>query len=131
MNPVKLAGWRKAAIAAAIASAAVILINFLLVYFFGSTLRLCAGYFFGNTLQSSLSVLLFAEGIIILALGFVWVSGAMESKFDGSNIMINPYRRREQWKQRPDELEQQNTAGKAMLLTGAPVLLIALILVFN
>ncbi len=122
MNPLRWAGWKKAVIDATVASAAIFLVNLAVAYFFGSEIWLYAGYFFGTSIQTTLSTLLFAEDIIILVLGFVWVSGAMESLFDGSNITINPYRRHEQWKQRPDELDQQNTAGKAMLLTGAQFL---------
>ncbi len=130
MNPLKSAIWKKTAIEAGIASAAVILTNLLAAYFFGSAMWQFAGYFFGNNMQTTLGNLLFVEGIIFLALGFVWLSGSVEARFDGSNILTNPYRRREQWKQRSDELDQQNSASKAILLTGVPVLMVGLALVF-
>jgi len=105
------------------------LTNFLIVYIYGSTIWLYAGYFFGNNIKTTLSTLFFIEGAAILALGFVWFSGAMEVNFDGSNIKTNIYNRKEQWKQRPNELEQENSAGKVMILVGLSVFVVSLILI--
>lgn len=107
-----------------------VLANLLIIYFMGSTIWFYAGYFFGNDIRTTLSTMLFVESVAILALGAVWVSGAMEARFDGSNIMTNPYRRQEQWKQRSEELKQENTAGKVMVLVGIPILLFSIILIF-
>lgn len=102
----------------------------LIVNLYGSTIWLYASYFFGNDIKTTLSALLFIEGAAILVLGFVWLSGAMEVNFNGSNIKTNVYNRKEQWKQRPKELEQENSAGKVMILVGLPIFIVSLILIF-
>ncbi len=130
MNPAKPSGWKKILFKASITAIILFIANLFVVYLMGPTIWLYAGYFLGNSLQATLSVLLFVEGIIILSLGAVWISGAMETRFDGSNIMTNPYRRQEQFKQRSEMLEQENTSGKVMILTGAPILIVSIILVF-
>ena len=87
--------WKKILIIASIVSIVLVLTNFLIAYSMDSTIWFYAGFFFGNDIRTTLSTLLFVEGVAILALGAVWVSGAMEARFDGSNIMTNPYRRQE------------------------------------
>lgn len=129
MNLSKPSRWKKILLKASVASIILVLTNFLLVYFEGSTIWSYAGYFFGNDIRTTQSTLLFIESAIILSLGAVWASGAMEVTFDGSNIKTNPYNRQEQWRQRPNELKQENTAGKVMILVGAPVLIAAVILI--
>jgi hypothetical protein len=124
----RLGNWKRFLLKASIVSVAIILVNLLLVYLYGSTIWLYAGYFFGNDVKTTLSTLLFIEGAAILTLGFVWLSGAMEIDFDDSNLRTNIWNRKEQWKQRPNELEQENAAGKVMILVGLPVLLVSLII---
>jgi hypothetical protein len=106
------------------------LANWLVVIYYGSTIWFYAGYLFGNDIKTTLSTLLFIEGAAILALGFVWASGSMEINFDGSNIKTNIWNRNEQWKQRSNELGQENTAGKVMIFVGLPVIILSLILIF-
>ena len=125
----KLGNWKKFLFKASIVSAIIILVNLLIVYLYGSTIWLYAGYFFGNNVKTTLSTLLFIESIAILALGFVWLSGAMEVNFDGSNIKTNIYNRKEQWRQRPNELEQETSAGKIMILVGFPIFVVSVILI--
>jgi hypothetical protein len=126
----RIANWRLFLLKTSIISAIVILANWLVVIYYGSALWFYAGYFFGNDVKTTLSTLLFIEGAAILALGFVWASGSMEINFDGSNIKTNIWNRNEQWKQRSNELGQENTAGKVMIFVGLPVLILSLILIF-
>ncbi len=126
----KFGNWKKFLFKALIVSVCIIIANLLLVNFYGSTIWRYAGYFFGNDVKTTLSTLLFIEGAVILTLGFVWLSGAMEVNFDGSNIRTNIWNRNQQWRQRPNELDQENAAGKVMILVGLPVFLVSLILVF-
>jgi hypothetical protein len=126
----RLGGWKPILLRSLVISSAMVLANLLTVSFCGSTISLYAGYFLGNSFRSMLGTLLFVESLAILGLGAVWASGAMEAEFDGSNIATNPYYRREQFKQRSDELDQESIAGKVMLFVGAPVLVVSLILFF-
>ncbi|MGD0450756.1 MAG: hypothetical protein ABSA79_06855 [Candidatus Bathyarchaeia archaeon] len=126
----RIANWRLFLLKTSIISAIVILANWLVVIYYGSTIWFYAGYLFGNDIKTTLSTLLFIEGAAILALGFVWASGSMEINFDGSNIKTNIWNRNEQWKQRSNELGQENTAGKVMIFVGLPVLILSLILIF-
>ena len=66
---------------------------------------------------------MFIEGAILLAVGSVWASGVMETVFHGSNLKTNPYYRKDDWKQRKEETEKQNIAGKILILFGVPILI--------
>lgn len=102
--------------------------DYLAVYFFGAQFWSYAGYFFGNNTTITLAVLMFVEGAVILTLGLVWASGAMETVFQGSNLQTNPYYRQEDWKQRKEQTQKQNEAGKILILAGGPILLLSLVL---
>ncbi len=130
VSGLRTANWKKLILKASIIAAAIILVNLLVVEVYGSVFWVYAGSFFGNTVKTTLSTLLFVEGAAILVLGFVWLSGAMEVNFDGSNIRTNIYNRKEQWKQRPNELEQEHSAGKVLVFVGLPILIVSLVLVF-
>jgi hypothetical protein len=105
-----------------------VLADYLTVYFFGAQFWSYAGYFFGNNTTITLAVLVFVEGAMILTLGLVWASGAMETVFQGSNLQTNPYYRQQDWRQRKEQTQKQNEAGKILILGGAPILLVSFIL---
>jgi hypothetical protein len=126
----RISNWKTFLLKTSIISTILVLANWLIVNYYGSTIWFYAGYLFGNDVKTTLSTLLFIEGGAILVLGFVWASGSMEVDFDGSNIKTNIYNRNEQWKQRSNELEQENTAGKVMIFVGLPILIFSLILIF-
>ena len=100
-----------------------ILLDVLVGYFFGPQIWFYASYFFGNNSRINVGVIMFIEGAILLSLGSVWASGAMETVFQGGNLKTNPYYRKEDWKQRKEETEKQNVAGKILLLVGGPILI--------
>ena len=66
---------------------------------------------------------MFLEGAILLSLGSIWASEAMETVFQGGNLKTNPNYRKGDWKQRKEETEKQNVAGKILLLVGGPILI--------
>jgi len=71
---------------------------------------------------------MFIEGAAMLALGTVWASGSMETRLQSGNIKTNPYYHGEDWKQRRDETEQENLAGKILILAGGTVLIASFII---
>jgi len=108
---------------------ALVLADFVLVYFFGPQFWSYAGYVFGNDVKVTLAVLMFIEGAVLLALGLVWASGSMETVFQGGNLKTNPYFRKDDWKQRREQTEKQNDVGKILMLAGGPILIASFILV--
>ncbi len=116
-------GWMKLLVLAACFWAVLIFLNVLVGYFFGPQIWFYAGYFFGDNLRITVGVIMFIEGAILLALGSVWASGAMETVFQGGNLKTNPYYRKDDWKQRKEETEKQNVTGKILLLAGGPILI--------
>jgi hypothetical protein len=108
---------------------ALVLADFVLVYFFGSQFWSQFVYFFGNDIRIRLGVLMFIEGGVLFALGLVWASGSMETVFQGGNLKTNPYFRKDDWKQRKEETGKQNEAGKVLMLAGGPILIASFILV--
>lgn len=126
-----LSGWRNILIKAIVFWSAVILTDFVLVFFFGSRFWYYAGYFFGNDVRTTFIVLMFIEGAVIFAIGAVWASGSMETTFEADNLLTNPYYQKEQWKQRREQTEGQNVTGKLLMFVGGPLLIAAFILVLT
>jgi len=122
--------WRIVLFRASVFWIAVILADLVLVYFFGLQIRSYAGYFFGTEFKTTLVTLLFIEGAAIFAVGTVWAAGAMETTFEGDNLMTNPYYQKDQWKQRREQTEGQNITGKILMLAGGPLLIMSLLLFF-
>ena len=122
--------WRIVLVRASVFWIAVILSDLVLVYFFGPQIWSNAGYFFGTEFKTSFVTLLFIEGAAIFAVGAVWAAGAMETTFEGDNLMTNPYYQKEQWKQRREQTEGQNITGKVLMLAGGPLLIVSLLLLF-
>ena len=114
----RFSGWTRLLVLAASFWTILILLDVLAVFFFGPQIWFYAGYFFGNNLRTTVGIIMFLEGAILLALGSVWVSGAMETVFQGGNLKTNPYYRKDDWKQRKEETEKQNVAGKILFLVG-------------
>ena len=125
----RFSGWRKVLIRAGCFWFALVLVDFFLVYFYGTWFWSNAGYFFGNNLRITLGILMFIEGAALLALGLVWASGSMETVFQGSNLKTNPYFRNDDWKQRKEETEKENIAGKVLMLAGGPILIVSFLVV--
>jgi hypothetical protein len=122
--------WRTVLIKASAFWSAVILTDLVIVYLYGPQIWSSAGYFFGSDVKTTFAVLMFVEGGILLALGLLWASGAMETWFQGGNLKTNPYFRNYDWKQRREQTEGQNIAGKILMIAGGPLLFASLIVLF-
>ncbi len=116
-------GWTRLLVIAASFGTILILLDVLVGSFFGPQIWFYASYIFGNNLKITVGVIMFIEGAILTSFGSVWASGAMETVFQGGNLKTNPYFRKDDWKQRKEETEKQNVAGKTLLLIGGPILL--------
>jgi hypothetical protein len=119
--------WRKVLIRAGFFWFALLVADYLAVYFYGSWFWSNAAYLFGSDIQVTFGVLMFIEGAAILALGAIWASGSMETQFQWGNIKTNPYYHGEDWKQRKDEIQQENAVGKILMLAGGPILIASFI----
>ena len=117
----RFSGWIKLLVIAACFWVILVLLDVLVVYVCGAQIWNYAGYFFGDNLIT-VGVIMFIEGAVLLSLGSIWASGAMETVFQGGNLKTNPYYRKDDWKQRKEETEKQNVAGKIILLIGGPIL---------
>ncbi len=123
----RFSGWRKVVISAACFWSALLLADYIVVYFDGSWFWSNAAYLFGSNVQVTFGVLMFIEGAAMLALGAIWASGSMETQFQWGNIKTNPYYHAEDWKERRDEIQQENATGKILMLAGGPILIASFI----
>ena len=119
--------WRKVLIGAGCFWSALILADYIAVTFYGPWFWSNAGYVFGNDVRTTVGILMFVEGAVLLALGLVWASGSMETRFQGSNLRTNPYFHKDDWEQRKEQTSQENVAGKILILAGGPILLASFI----
>lgn len=125
----RFSGWRKVLLGAGCFWSALLIVDYLLVYFYGSWFWSNAGYIFGSDIRMTLGVLMFIEGAAILAMGAIWASGSMETQFQWGNIKTNPYIHREDWKQRNEQTENEKSVGKMLMLAGGPILIASFIVV--
>ncbi len=101
------------------------LCNYLIVSLCGPILWSSVGYIFGNSVQTSLSVLFFIEGGITFAVGAVFASGMLETTVEGNFARLDPYAQKDVWKQRNEYPQKQYGTGITLLLVGALLLAVA------
>lgn len=101
---------------------AISLVDFAIAYFFGPQIWAISSLLFGTDIKTTFAVLLLFEGAVLSTFGIIWVSGAMESEFDGSNVQTNVYNRRIQMRQRGEQLRQQRETGRVLIVLGVPLL---------
>jgi hypothetical protein len=122
--------WRSVLVRACFFWSLVILVDLILVYFFGSQFWSYAGYLFGNDARITLSVLLFIEGGILLVMGTLWASGSMDSVYYGKYGKTPASLSREDWKYRKEQTERPSNVVKILMLVGGLLLLASFLLLF-
>ena len=128
-TPVRGSSWGKVLVRAGCFWFALIFADYLAAVFYGSWFWSYAGYFFGTSSTLTLGVLMFLEGAVLVVMGAIWASGAMETVFQGGNLKTNPYYHSQDWKIRREQTQKENIAGKVLLLAGGPILLASFIVV--
>ena len=108
---------------------ALVLADFVLVYFFGPKFWSYAGYVFGNDVKVTLAVLMFIEGGVLLALGTLWASSSMENVQYGKYRKSYAYFSKEDWEKRREQIENPSDVVKILMLTGGVILITSIILV--
>ncbi len=120
--------WRNVIVKACFFWTLVILVDLILVYFFGSQSWFKAGYLFGNDARITLSVILFIEGGVLLATGTLWASGSMDNVHYGKYYKITASLSREDWEQRKEQTENPSNVVKILILMGGLSLIGAFLL---
>ena len=121
--------WRNVLVRACFFWTLVILADLVLVYFFGPQLWSNAGYLFGNDAGITLSVLLFIEGGVFLAMGALWASGSMDNVYYGKYGKTLASLSKEDWNQREEQTENPSNVVKMLILMGSLSLVAAFILI--
>jgi hypothetical protein len=122
--------WRSVLARVAIFGIALILADLVFVYFFGSQIWFHVGYLFGNDANSTLSVLLFIEGGVFLAMGTLWASGSMDNVYYGKYYKTSASLSKTDWEQRREQTENPSNVVKILILVGGLLLITALLLLF-
>jgi hypothetical protein len=120
--------WGSILLKVAILGSVWILANFLLIYLFGPQIWSHAGYFFGNDARTTLSILLFIEGGVLLAMGTLWASGSMDNVYYGKYGKTTAALSKEDWEQRKEQTENPSIVVKILMLTGGLLLIASFVL---
>jgi hypothetical protein len=122
--------WRSILVRASFFWSLVIIADLVLVYFFGSQLWSHAGYLFGSDARITLTVLLFIEGGVLLAMGTLWASGSMNNVYYGKYGKTPASLNRIDWEQRKEQTENPSTVVKILVLVGVLLLGTSFFLLF-
>ena len=122
--------WRSVLARVVIFGIVVILADLVFVYFFGSQIWSHVGYLFGKDAYTSLSVLLFIEGGVFLAMGTLWASGSMDNVYYGKYYKTSASLSKIDWEQRREQTENPSNVVKILILVGGLLLITALLLLF-
>ena len=106
-----------------------IILNSLIVYLFGSQIWSNASYMFGSNLQTTVGILLFIEGGILLALGSLWAFGSYEKVSYGKFGKTYGGFSKEDWESRKTQTENPGNIVKTILIVGGLTLIAAFIFV--
>lgn len=122
--------WRNVLVRASVFGIALIFLDLILVYFFGSQIWSNAGYLFGNDAKITLSVLFFIEGGVLLAMGTLWASGSMDNVYYGKYGKTPASLSKQDWEQRKDQIENPSNVVKILMLMGGLLLIAAFLMLF-
>jgi hypothetical protein len=122
--------WRGVLVRACFFWSLVILVDLVLVYFFGSQIWSYAGYLFGTDSRITVSVLLFIEGGVLVAMGALWASGSMNSVYYGKYGKTSASLTKEDWEQRKEQSENPSNVVKILMLVGGLLLIVSFLLLF-
>jgi hypothetical protein len=120
--------WGNVLVRASVFGIAVILADLILIYFLGSQIWISVGYLFGNDVRITLSVLLFIEGGIFLAMGTLWASGSTDNVYYGKYGKTPATLSREDWEWRKEQTENPSNVVKILFLMGSLLLIAAFLL---
>jgi hypothetical protein len=128
-NHARLTNWLNISIKVALFFVILVISNYLVINFFGSRLWSNDSYFFGSNIQTTMEILLFIEGAILLALGSLWALGSSE------NTSYGIYRKNfggfseEDWKSRRKLAEKPGDAIRTLLIVGSLTLITAFVII--
>ena len=106
----------------------VILVDFIVAFLYGVTLRTSAGWLFGNNDTETFGTLLFLEGAILVGIGAIIAAGYSENVIAPVRSPSTPYIAEKISKDRTEFREKQISTGILLMLIGAPLIIIPIFL---
>ena len=123
-----ISGWKNVLFAVLVSEFAIIFVDFVLVFLFGSQFHSYWGYIFGSNDKETLLVLFFLEGAVIFGVGALFAAGISETKMASSTNPATSYVLSKISKQREEHREKQISTGFMLMLVGGPLLVISLVM---
>ena len=102
-------------------------IDLIAVFLYGTQIRLTAEWIFGSDDKTTLGSLLFIEGALIIGTGALLAGGHAESRLQASKAPSTPYVAEKLSKQRAEFREAQISTGFLLMLTGLPLIIMAIL----
>ncbi len=103
-----------------------IIVDLVLVYFFGTLLSSWA-YIFGSTFKENFLALLFLEGAVFLGVGALFVGGVLENRMPSTTGPKSAYDAEMLSKDRADRRQQQISVGIMLMVLGGLLILSVII----
>jgi hypothetical protein len=128
-NHARLTDWLNISIKVALFFVILVISNYFIVNIFGSKLWSNASYFFGSNIQTTMGILLFIEGAILLALGSLWAYGSSEKVSYGLYKKTYGEFTKNDWEQRKMQLENPGNSIKILLIVGSLTLITAFVII--
>jgi len=119
--------WKKAIIVVAFVSVLIFVFDIIVVFLFGTQIRLTAAWIFGNEDKTTLTNLLFIEGALIIGTGALLAGGYSESRIQGTKAPSTAYVSEKLAKQRAEFRENQISTGLLLMLTGLPPVIMSIL----
>jgi len=123
-----ISGRKNVLFAVLVSEFAIIFVDFVLVFLFGSQFHSYWGYIFGSNDKETLLALFFLEGAVIFGIGALFAAGISETKMASSTNPATSYVLSKISKQREEHREKQISTGFMLMLVGAPLLVISLVM---
>jgi hypothetical protein len=118
-----ISGWKKAITIIAFFNVLIFVVNLIVVFLYGTQIRLTAAWIFGNDDKTTLSNLLFIEGALIIGTGALLAGGYAEGRIQASKSPSTPYVAEKLAKQRAEFRKDQISTGLLLMLTGSPLII--------
>ena len=122
-----MAVWKKAIIIMAIFNVLIVFLDLIVIFFYGTQIRLTAAWLFGSENKTTLSSLLFIEGALTIGVGALLAGGFAENRIHPPRAPSTPYVVEKLSKQRPEFREEQISTGLLLMLAGVPLVILSIL----
>ena len=127
----KISGWKKAISILLVFNVILVLIDVVILFFYGSQIKETLSWILGSEDKTILSNFLFFEGAFTIGIGALLAGGYAENRLTPTKSPSTPYSIEKLSKQRSEFRQEQISIGLLLMLAGLPLFIMSILFFFT